>query len=563
MFRFYLSSLRNTMIFMISFGLFMGVVFPFYSAIFFGKSAFNPLYIAGCLLAGLTVGTFCSFVIKQALKLQLQRQLETVSRLYLDEDLNDMKRGGDELESLQACQDRVINRVITMVANVTAITEEFIPKHTELGETSLEMMEGNEHQLAKEEENLNAVGLMNEFFCSLLTEIEEMTVKSDERSCIATQMNENTETIARTIQSYTEAVISTSSSIGEMAASIKEISHNVDALSTSAEQTSSSIQQISMATSNVRDNTQKAVESSVNVRMLAQDGMRAMTATLKAMKEIEQSSEESYEAITRLAIHSARVGEFVKMIQEVVEQTTLLSLNASIIAAQAGERGKAFAVVAEEVRSLAHRTSSSAMEIQDLVKNIQKETAAVQRAIAQGKERGKGGVKISAIASDALAKIEGTSTEVAQMIQKIAATTVKQAAGSRVINDEAAKNLDTIRQITRSIKEQELNTMMVVSTLEEMRALSGKITSSTQEQSQSNHLYLKSVIEENEKMKRLRDSSLQQLRLAEILKACIGDSGQLMQNNVTNARQIVHQIENIMLDTQQLHQQIMPFRGRQ
>lgn len=563
MFRFYLSSLRYTMIFMISFGLFIGLVFPFYSAIFFGKSAFNPLYIAGCLLAGLIVGTFCSFVIKQALKFQLQRQFETLSSLYLDEDLSDIREVGDELESLQACQDRVINRVITMVANVTATTEECIPKHKKLKETSIEIMDGNEHQRTKETENLDAVARMNEFFCSLLTDIEEMTERSDERSDIASQMNETTASITGTIQCYTEAVISTSSSIGEMAASIKEISNNVDALSTSAEQTSSSIQQISTATSNVRDNTQKAVESSVNVRMLAQDGMRAMTATLKAMKEIEQSNEESYEAITRLSFHSARVGEFVKMIQEVVEQTTLLSLNASIIAAQAGERGKAFAVVAEEVRSLAHRTASSATEIQDLVKNIQKETAAVQRAIAQGKDRGKGGVKISTIASDALAKIEGTSTEVAQMIQKIAATTVKQAAGSRVINDEAAKNLETIRHITRSIKEQELNTMMVVSTLEEMRSLSEKITSSTQEQSQSNHQFLQSVIEENEKMKRLRDSSLQQLRLAEILKACIGESGQLMQNNVTNARLIVHQIENIMLDTQQLHQQIMPIRGRQ
>ncbi len=548
---------------MISFGLFIGLVFPFYSAIFFGNRAFNPLYVAGCLLAGLIVGTFCSIVIKQALKIQVQKQLETISTLYMDDDLCDTRGVGDELESLQAFQDRLINRVITMIENVNGITEEFIPKHQQLGETSLEIMEGNEHQLTKERENLNAVARMNEFFCSLLKDIEEITERGDERSFIATQMKDTTAVIAGSIQSYTEAVVSTSSSLGEMAASIKEIANNVDALSTSAEQTSTSIQQISMATSNVRDNTQMAVESSVNVRMLAQDGMRAITATLKVMKEIELSSEESYEAITRLAVHSARVGEFVNMIQDVVEQTTLLSLNASIIAAQAGARGKAFAVVAEEVRSLAHRTSSSAKEIQDLVKNIQKETAAVQRAIAQGKDRGKGGVKITAIASEALAKIEGTSTEVAQMIQKIAATTVKQASGSRIINDEAAKNLETIRQITRSIKEQERNTMMVVATLEEMRSHSEKITSSTHEQSQCNYLYLQSVIEENEKMKRLRDSSLQQLRLAEILKECIGESGQLMQNNVVNARQIVHQIEDIMRGTQELHQQMVPFRGRQ
>ncbi|MSM40241.1 MAG: methyl-accepting chemotaxis protein [Geobacter sp.] len=554
----YLSSLRKTMVLMISFGLAMGIIFPFYSALFFGSRAFTPWYIAGCLIAGLLVGLFCWYIIKQALKLQLERQFSAISCLVGTIDDGETRASKDELELIQFRCDMLLKRMREMMTNVKCITDAFLIKYRQLEERSQVIVFGNDKQLAKEQENLQSMEQLTDFFGILLKEIEELTLRSDERASITAEMSATTDVIAENIREYSDTVTNTSSSIEEMAASIKEISANIEALSSSTEQTSSSIQQISSAINNVRDNTQKAVESSVNVRMLAQDGMRAMSATLKAMHEIEQNNEESYNAISRLAVHSARVGEFVKVIQEVVEQTNLLSLNASIIAAQAGERGKAFAVVAEEVRSLAHRTSASATEIQELVKNIQKETASVQRAIAQGKDRGKGGVKISAVTSDALAKIESTSTEVAQMIQKIAASTVKQAAGSRVISEEADKNLERVRQVTRAVKEQERGTMMIVEALENLRELSHRIITSTREQTQGNRLYLHNILNDNEKIKLLHSTALKQHALVEELKTSIGESGFLMQDNVFNGQQIMQQISALINEIYLLQQAQLP-----
>jgi methyl-accepting chemotaxis protein len=548
---------------MLSFGIVMGVVFPFYSAIFFGSKAFTPLYMFGCIVAGLLVGSFCALVIKQALQLQLQSNFDSLSRIFPQKIIDFPHSGKDELESLKLCHSSFLDQVVSMVKNVAVISQDYINKSNALAMTSRKMVEGNETYAEKENETLESVAKVNDFFKALMKEIEDLSVRSDEHSSFATEINSTTDSIAQTIRNYSDSVLNTSASIEEMAANLKEISGNIDALSSSTEQTSSSIQQITTAINNVRDNTQKAVESSVNVRMLAQDGMRAMTATQKAMHEIEQSTEESFNAIGRLSVYSARVGEFVKMIQEVVEQTNLLSLNASIIAAQAGERGKAFAVVADEVRSLAHRTSSSASEIQDLVKNIQKETASVQRAIAIGKDRGKSGVKISAMTSEALEKIEATSTEVAQMIQRIAATTVKQASGSRVISEEADKNLERVHQVTRSIKEQERGTILVVSALEEMRDLSRKVIISTQEQTKGTHLYLQSVIEDNERMKLLRKKALEQLTLSDNLKECIGESGLMMLENVRNSKEIVAQIDALANSTEKLQREIMPFSSQE
>lgn len=562
----YLSSLRSTFWFMLSFGLFMGAVFPFYSFLFFGTKAFTPLYAAGCITAGLLVGGFCYYIIKQVLRLYLERQWQALSRLAVDGcealDAYEAGRGGDELQALMSCYETMMGRVLSMVENISLLLDRITPHYLRLRETSREMVQGNERQADKETETHRAVQEMNDFFSTLLMEIEELTIRTDERASISTEMSATTDTIADNIREYSTTVLETSASIEEMALSIRETAGNIEGLSHSTEQTASSIAQIGAAISHVRDNAQRTSECSDTVRTQAQDGLRAMTATLKAMTAIEKSNEESFAAINRLSVHSARIGEFLSVIQDVVEQTNLLSLNASIIAAQAGERGKAFAVVAEEVRSLAHRTAQSAKEIDELVKNIQKETAAVQRSVTQGRDRISEGVKISALTNEALVKIEGGATEASEMVQKIAGATMEQATGSRLISDEAEKNLERVKQVTRAIQEQERGIGMIVKSLEQMRLLSQKITTSTQEQARGNRLYLKSVLDDNEKTKKLRETSMQQIRMGEMLLNYVREAGRLIETNADEAKQNVNEIESVTQLTEELQEELLPFKRK-
>ncbi len=560
--RAYLSSLRSTYYFMLSFGLLMGLIFPFYSALFFGARAFTPLYVIGCLVAGVLVGTFCYYIIKQVMKFYLERQWQALSRLATSDCDTVLTGKGDELNALMGCYDTMLEKVLSMVQNISILMDRSAPLNRHLQEKSLTMVTGNEQQAAKEEETMRAVEEMNTFLNVLIREIEELAVRTDERASISTEMSATTDTIAENIKDYSSAVLETSASIEEMAVSIRQSADNIEALAVSTEQTSSSITQISAAISNVRDNAQRTAECSEGVRKQAVDGLQSMASTVKAMNAIEKSTEESYEAIHRLSVHSARIGSFLEVIQEVVEQTNLLSLNASIIAAQAGERGKAFAVVAEEVRSLAHRTAQSAREIDDLVKDIQKETAAVQSSVAQGKDRIKEGVKISALTNEALVRIEAGAEEASSMVQKIATATVEQAAGSRLITDEAAKNLDRAKQVTRATQEQERGISMIVKALEQMRLLSQKITNSAQEQSRGNRLYLKSVLEDNEKVKRLRDTSIQQIMMGDVLLNYVREAGRLIESNAELAKQNMVEIEAITGLNEKLQKELSPFRSQ-
>jgi methyl-accepting chemotaxis protein len=287
------------------------------------------------------------------------------------------------------------------------------------------------------------------------------------------------------------------------------------------------------------------------VRDQAQQGLDSMAATMRAMQEIVRSTDESFESINRLSRYSVRVGEFLSVIQEVVEQTNLLSLNASIIAAQAGERGRAFAVVAEEVRSLAHRTSASTKEIEELVRNIQNETAAVQRSVAQGRDKVTEGVKISSLANDALVTIDRSAEEASQVVAHIASETAEQSIAIQRITEESEKNLERVRQITLSTDQQQEGTNLILRNLEHMRELAHRVNSSAQEQAKGNRLYLRSVMEDNDRTRELKDDASSHIdavvqaveavqKVNELIAANAADSLRIMDSVKTLTRLIDH-----------------------
>jgi methyl-accepting chemotaxis protein len=557
----YLSSLKSTYYFMIFFGLAMGAIFPFYSYLFFGRKAFSLLYVFGCLAAGFMVGTCCYYIIKQVMRLYLESQLRSLSKIAGDKEKLSLEQNGDELQLLLDGYDILMSSVLGMVENVSALILEIAPFYKELSSASRHLEKGNEEQVKEVRRTQEAASGMHESFQKMLAETEDLSTRTAERADIAAQMSTTTDAIAENIREYSTAVLETSASISEMAMSIRETTKNIEGLTESTEQTSSSIIQISSSIANVRDNALRSSECSENVKLQAQEGMRSMEATRKAMAEIERVNNESSECITRLATQTARVGDFLTVIQEVVKQTNLLSLNASIIAAQAGESGKAFSVVAEEVKSLAQRTANSATEIDLLVKDIQKETEAVQRSVSQGKNRVKEGVEISTMTADALVKIEESSIEASEMVKKIAISAVEQASGSRIITTEVEKNLDRVKQITSAIQEQERGTALIVRTLEQMKGLASRITSSSQEQARGNKLYLQSILEDNEKAKNLKEESFNQLQAAKGVEGFIRETGMLIEANADEAKQIAARIEAISELTEQLKRELAPFRA--
>jgi methyl-accepting chemotaxis protein len=556
----YLTTMRSTYFFMVCFGLTMGIVFPFYSAIFFGSKAFSLLYVLGCLTAGFLVGTGCYAIIRQVLKLHVRKQWSGLSTLLQGEDVQ--LGNADDLSSLMASYDTVMARVFAMVRNASGILSGMLPLFNRFDESSRRMIHGNQQQATKGKESIRAMEEVNAFFHNLLAEIGETSVRSDERAAISTEMSATTGTIASNIKEYSRSVVDTSTSMTEISMNIKETADNIKALAVSSEQTFQTIDRINSATGSVRDIAQMMAESAGNVRNQAHEGIAAMATTMSAILDIKESGNESFEAIKRLASHTARVGDLLVIINDVVTQTKLLSLNASIIAAQAGNQGKSFEVVATEVRALAHRTSASTSEIEELVEDIRRETLAVEKAITTGQRKTSEGVGVSARADEALHRIVESAVDASELARKIASTTMEQADGSSTITEEVRKNLERVKQINRAILEQERGIDQIAESLEHMRNVSQHLTTSIEEQARGNRLYLESVLKDNERVRGLHDISVQQIAMGDAVLKYLSESGLLIEENVDESRRVLSEITTLQTIAEQLRRELDPFMGK-
>jgi len=141
------------------------------------------------------------------------------------------------------------------------------------------------------------------------------------------------------------------------------------------------------------------------VRSDAIEGQKAVADTLVAIKDISEVIHRAEDVINGLGKSSEKIGSIIEVIDDIAEQTNLLALNAAIEAARAGEHGKGFAVVADEVRKLAERTATATKEISELIKGIQGETSQAIKAIEVGTQKVEHGSKLSDEAGKAIEKI--------------------------------------------------------------------------------------------------------------------------------------------------------------
>lgn len=472
-------------------------------------------------------------------------QSGVVECLQPTDDLSGIRAEQDGIRAIAAFNSVIINTIKGRREERRLLLDQVAAAEEQLKVILHSLQTGDEKEVAQVRDAVVAMESMNSAFSLVIIELDELSGRTEDRAAISGQMSATTDAIAENINQYSASVVETSGSIEEMARAISETAENIRGLAASTEQTVSSINLISGSQANVRENAEQSASASESVRNQARQGLASMAATLRAMQEIEKSNDESFESINRLSRHSARVGEFLSVIRDVVEQTKLLSLNASIIAAQAGDRGRAFAVVAEEVRSLAQRTSASTKEIEELVRNIQKETAAVQRSVTQGKGKVKEGVKISSLANEALVTIEKSAEEASRMGARIACEISEQAVGIERITEEAEKNLERVRQITLTTEQQQEGTRMIVHTLEEMRDLAQRINLSAQEQARGNRLYLKSVMEDSERTQQLKAEAGQQIAVAGQAVEAVRRVETLITSNVVESRKITDGIRRL------------------
>ncbi len=211
-------------------------------------------------------------------------------------------------------------------------------------------------------------------------------------------------------------------------------------------QIATAMQQMSATVLQVSDHSNQAATSSRQAADVARHGGEVVKAALAAMHEIATSVSASAKKVEDLGKSSDRIGQIIGVIDDIADQTNLLALNAAIEAARAGEQGRGFAVVADEVRKLAERTTQATKEVAQTIRTVQEETKTAVQAMEAGTRQVEGGVKTTSEAGEALREIISVSESVGEMITHIATAATEQSSASEEINGN-------MEQIARLVKQ--------------------------------------------------------------------------------------------------------------
>jgi len=223
-----------------------------------------------------------------------------------------------------------------------------------------------------------------------------------------------------------------------MSQGMSEQSDKATLIATSSSEMSQTIIDIAGNASNIAGSAAEAMKTS-------NDGAEIVTKSVSEVQNISHSVSESSRIIDTLKERSGQIGEILVVIEEIAEQTNLLALNAAIEAARAGEQGRGFAVVADEVRRLAERTAKSTSEITNMVVAIQEDTESASGAMRQSLKLVDSGVKYSEEAGRSFAQIVRKISELQSMVHQIATATEQMSSTSENVSGE----VETIATISR------------------------------------------------------------------------------------------------------------------
>jgi len=275
------------------------------------------------------------------------------------------------------------------------------------------------------------------------------------------------------------AIDEVTSTMHEMSINTQNVVKSTQMQSSSVAETSASVDQMVASINRVADTARTLLEICQRSREEVHTGIETMEKATRGLTRTSSAIQSSAQIIDVLGRRADEIGKIIEVIDDLAEQTNLLALNAAIEAARAGEHGLGFAVVAEEVRKLAEKSTQSTKEISDLIQGIQKEAREAVENMEKSTTMVQEGLDLGGELSLALGKISDVVTEVYKFAQQIGAATSEQSTGSTQIAKATTRLTEITQEINSTIEEQASGAQSVVRAMEKMRDLVQQSTSSS------------------------------------------------------------------------------------
>ena len=363
----------------------------------------------------------------------------------------------------------------------------------------------------------------------------QLALAANQAGTATTQVSTTIQQVSRGINQESESVTRTSASVEQMSRAIEGVAKGAQEQSKAAEKAVQVTSQISAAIQQVAQSSTAVTQESAKAANTANEGANKVKDTLKVMDVIREKVGLSAEKVAQMGHHSDQITVIVETIEDIASQTNLLALNAAIEAARAGEHGKGFAVVADEVRKLAERSSASTRQIAEIIKEVQRAVNEAVAAMQDGTKEVEHGVTQASEAGSALENILNSVDAVSQQ-------SAQAAAAAQEMNALATELVAAVDTVSAVIEENTAAT-------EEMASGASEVTQSIEN--------IASVSEENSAAVEEISASTEELS-AQVEE--VAASARSLEEMALELKSIVHQFKLNNSDRRELVEQVDTFK---
>ncbi len=467
----------------------------------------------------------------------------------------------DELGQLADAFNSFLGRLREMVRRTQAVRLDLREAAVKIRSSAGEVNRGAVEQSRALQDCYLAIQGIDQSLAGVAESTGVLVDAAEDSSAATLELGSTIEEIAGQMENLFATVDEVSSSIAEMSVASQQISDNVEVLASSTEVTASSVTQMDVTIKEIEENAEVTSRLSDAATRDALDGKTAVDSTIAGIGAIREMVDRASAAMEELGAQSQNIGRILTVIDEVADQTSLLALNAAIIAAQAGEHGKGFAVVAAEIRDLAERTAVSTREIGGIIQGLQLGTSEAVAVMKEGSRRVHEEVARSKAAGVALEKIRNSSLKAGEQVRGIVRATTEQAQGSRQITQSINQVAAMLDQIANAIRQQNVGIRQLAQAAEAMRLIASQGKQSAGEQAKGSRQIARSVENIRAMVARIDAATREQTERSCQVVEGVSRVRRIADENVARTGELDQVVESLTSQTSTLEREVGSFKA--